>query len=193
MAKKETKSKSKTNAKARINYKQKYEKALIQIKNLEISLIESKTQNEININSFQEKAKGFQTKAQKEVDKIKKTLNKKMQTQIEHFKKYANQELFESSLEILLNLELAIQAGSQNSAVKDYVAGFKMLINQLYENLANYNVKRIKPQIGDSFNHKMHYVVETKKGKKNKILEVKRDGFVLHDRILKPAFVVIGK
>ena len=179
--------------KPRINYKKKYNKTLDIIKNLEINLIEQKRENQININSFQEKAKTFQKKAQKEVNKIKKELQKSLQKERSELKKYSSQKLFESCIDVLLNIELAINVGKKNKQVKAYTNGFNMLINQLYENFENFGLKKISPKIGEEFNPSIHHAIETKKGKKNKIIKIKKEGFELHDRILKPAMVIIGK
>lgn len=191
--KKETEVESKEVKTPEIDYKAKYEKAQKEITDLQAKLEEKRLENEANILAFQEKAKSFASKAQEEVNRIKQELNAKLEEDKADLKKYGSQKLLESVIEPLLNIELAVKAGKNNDAVSAYVIGFEMLLNQLYSEMESFGVSKITPKVGEEFDAHLHYAISTKDGDTNIILEVKKDGLKLHDRVIKPATVVIGK
>lgn len=184
----------KKETKKEIDYKALHEAAEKEIKALESRLEASRKENEMNVLAFQEKAKGFAAKAQEEVNRIKQELNAKLEDDKKDLKKYGSQKLLESIIEPLLNIELAVKAGKNNEAVSAYVIGFEMLLGQLYSELESFGVTKITPQVGEEFDPHLHYAISTKDGdNKNHIVEVKKAGFKLHDRVIKPATVVIEK
>lgn len=189
--KQETKKKD---VKPKVDYKKKLNEAEQKIKVLELSLMEAKRENQANINAFQEKAKGFAAKAQEEVNRIKKQLIEEKENEVGGIKKYGSQKLLESIIEPLINIEIAVKAGKNNDAVKAYVMGFEMLLTQLYGELESFGVTKIDPSIGEEFDPELHYAITVNEGEsKNKVTEVKKPGFKLHDRVLKPATVIIEK
>ena len=189
--KQETKKKD---VKPKVDYKKKLNEAEQKIKVLELSLMEAKRENQANINAFQEKAKGFATKAQEEVNRIKKQLIEEKENEVSGIKKYGSQKLLESIIEPLINIEIAVKVGKNNDAVKAYVMGFEMLLTQLYGELESFGVTKIDPSIGEEFDPELHYAITVNEGEnKNKVTEVKKPGFKLHDRVLKPATVIIEK
>ncbi|WP_180737990.1 nucleotide exchange factor GrpE [Mycoplasmopsis agassizii] len=113
-------------------------------------------------------------------------------------KKYAAQKLLESILPIINNIELASQWGlkSENQEVKNYVSGFTRLLEQLYNALQDSNIFKIDPNIGDTYNPENHEILETTQSSEfsdEQILAVKAPGFMLHDRVIIPAKIVIVK
>ncbi|WKX02675.1 nucleotide exchange factor GrpE [Candidatus Mycoplasma mahonii] len=180
--------------KKNVNYKKENNKLSDQINLLEKQLESSRVQNQIDILSFQEKAKGFQSKAQEEINKVRDKLEKKAESYQKEFKKFASQKLFESIIGPLTNIEIAINVGkSQGADVSAYVMGFDMLLNQLFSELEVFGLKKIKPKAGDEFSPKLHQAIAVEKGVHNKILKVNKNGFQLHDRVISPAIVIIGK
>lgn len=180
--------------KVEVDFEAKYNEAEKEIKELKAKLLEVSIENQNNIIAFQEKAKGFASKAQDEVNRIKAELNAKLEEDKKDLKKYGSQKMLESIIEPLLNIELAVKAGKNNDAVSAYVIGFEMLLGQLYSELESFGVTKIAPQVGDEFDPHLHYAISTKDGdNKNKIVEVKKAGLKLHDRVIKPATVVIEK
>lgn len=178
--------------------KRDYEKEIVslneQISTLNAKVISLEIENQSNIKSFQEKALTFQNKAQEELNKFKSSLSEKLEEDKKELKKYGNQKMLEAIIEPLLNIELAIKAGSnQEGAVSAYVTGFGMLLNQLNAELESFGVTRIVPTVGEVFNPEIHWAISTRESEdKNKILEIKKAGYKLHDRVIKPATVVIS-
>ncbi|MBU4691283.1 nucleotide exchange factor GrpE [Mycoplasma zalophi] len=146
---------------------------------------------------FKKIASDLQAKAQVEINKFREHNSEQTKKEIEEIKKYALQDFFEDFLMSLNNLEIAINVGlkSQNAEVSAYTKGFLMLLTKMQNTLEDYGISKIDPQIGDMFDANVHQVfdfddqgVETET-----ILKVKSAGYKLHDRVLKPALVVIQK
>lgn len=167
-----------------------------QIVNLQSQNLAAKIENQKNIHDFQLKAKEFQNKAQAEIDKIKEQVNEKMHEEKQTIAKYTLQKFLENILQPFTYLMTAINIGqnADDNNVKAYVAGFTMYIRQLLDEFSHFGVSEIKPQIGEPFNEQIHKILKTVEGKeKNTIVEVHQNGFKLHDRVLIPALVIVGK
>jgi len=180
----------------KVDYKKKYDEAIAQTIILNAKIKELVFENNQNIEAFQEKAKGFQKKAQVELDKVKKHLQEKAENDSKETKMYGSQKLLESILDPINNIDVAVKAGKKQSdpGVNAYVQGFEMLLNQVFGAMEDNGITIIEPKVGDKFDPKLHMAISKNEGKDiNVIAEVKKKGFKLHDRIIKPASVVIGK
>jgi molecular chaperone GrpE len=175
----------------KINYKKEYEKLKKEILKVREQKNNIEKENQKNLIEFQILAKTFQSKAQDQINKIKKELENKLQKDKEDIKKYGAQKLLEEIIEPILNIELAVKVGKNDENVAAYVKGFEMLINQIYQELQKFGVSLIEPKIGSEFNPKEHQILNfsEKKGKKNTISKVNKKGFKLHDRVFKVAIV----
>lgn len=161
--------------------------------NLSLSLQIKKQETE-----FKEVAKTFSTKAQDEIKKHIKQADEKLENSIAEIKKYGNQKFFEFFINYLNNLDLAIKSGlnSTNSDVQNYVKGFAMLNSQFEELVKDFGLNKIIPELGNEYDPELHQVFElqdSSEDNKNKILQIKSNGYKLYDRVIKPAVVIVGK
>lgn len=164
-----------------------------QIISLNAKVFSLELENQKQIETFKNSASVFEKKAQEKLNEYKEVLNKKAEEEKLHHKKFGSQKLLEAIIEPLLNIELAINHGKHlEGDVANYVRGFEMLLSQLNFELESFGVTKIEPKVGDEFDPICHYAISTKEGNnKNKIVEVKKPGYKLHDRVIKPATVVI--
>ncbi|WP_127942966.1 nucleotide exchange factor GrpE [Mycoplasma sp. ATU-Cv-703] len=164
--------------------------------NLESQNLVLKLENQKNIADFQTKAKGFQTKAQAELEKAKQHLLRQVKEEKEQLRRYGSQPLVEKIIGPIVHIEQALQTGSEQKdpAVRAYLTGFKMLFDQLCEGLSEGGLIKIVPRVGEEFDPEIHHALSTEKksGRANKIVSVKQVGYKLHDRVIKPAVVVVG-
>ena len=182
--------------KVKEDYKKLYEDAKKQIDDLNMKLKITVLEKNQDINTFKLKAKGFQDKAQVELNKVKKQLMLKSESDEKEVQKYGSQRLLEGIIDPINNFDLAIQAGKKqdNPSVQAYVQGFDMLLNQLFASFKDNSITVIAPKVGDKFDPKLHMAISKNTNKDiNIIAEVKKNGYKLHDRIIKPASVIIGK
>ncbi|MGL4342966.1 MAG: nucleotide exchange factor GrpE [Metamycoplasmataceae bacterium] len=147
---------------------------------------------------FLEKAKELEIKSQAKIDNIKLLEREKTQSEIDNIKKYSLQKIIEDIISPLNNLENAISFGVNKGSqeIMAYAKGFSLLVSQIFSILENYGVKEIVPKINEEFNPKLHHIIEInsdKNIKSNHIIEIKDKGFILNDRVIKPALVIVSK
>jgi molecular chaperone GrpE len=105
--------------------------------------------------------------------------------------RYANQSLLEELLPIMDNFEMGMQAAGQEKDSMIYI-GMDMVRKQLNEFLGNQGVEEIEAE-GHEFDPNLHDAVSQEAGgEEGKVLRVTRRGFMLRDRLLRPASVVVA-
>ena len=105
--------------------------------------------------------------------------------------KYAIERFAESLLPVMDSLEAALQS-------KD-VSGVELTLRQLQSALEKSAVREIDPKPGERFDphrHQAMAAVEAPPGETrdpNTIVAVMQKGYLLHDRVLRPALVTVAK
>lgn len=192
--KKQVNKKPEAKKEPKVDYKAEIKKLKEEVATLKVNNTNLEAENQKNLIEFQTLAKSFQSKAQEQINEKKKEAAEKLEKEKELIKKYGSQKLLESIIEPILNIEQAVSAGKNQEAVSAYVMGFEMLLNQLYQELESFGVNAIDPKVGSDFDPELHYTMtQVEGGKTNTIKEVKKKGFKLHDRVLKPATVITFK
>lgn len=122
-----------------------------------------------------------------------------MERIIEFFK-YSNEELILKLLPIMDSFERAEKIFLKNNLEEEnnqIIQGFFQIKRQLEEFLKNQKVEEIKIKENETFNPNFEEVVEEVKvaneEEENKIIEVVEKGYKLHDKVIRPAKVKIGK
>ena len=108
--------------------------------------------------------------------------------------RYANQSLLEELLPVLDNFEMGMQAAAQDEGSMIYI-GMDMVRKQMNEFLGNCGVTEIEAE-GKAFDPNLHDAVsqEAAEGvEEGTVLRVTRRGFMLRDRLLRPAAVIVAK
>lgn len=110
-------------------------------------------------------------------------------------KKYASLNLISELLTHLDNLDLAVNMETDNDILKNFLIGFKMINNQLFEVLKKDGLKEIEA-LNKSFNEQYHQAIETVEIADKEdgiIVEVLKKGYVYKDRVVKPSMVKVNK
>ncbi len=97
------------------------------------------------------------------------------------------------SLKIAASVELAEDA---DETVKSIHEGVNITLKQLQSACAKFSVSEITPEVGDKLDPNLHQamsMVESDEVGSGCILNVIQVGFQLHDRLLRPAMVVVAK
>jgi molecular chaperone GrpE len=71
-------------------------------------------------------------------------------------------------------------------------AGLKMAIDRFESVLKNQGLEEVKA-LGENFNPETMECLQTTEGEDNKVTEVKKRGYLLNGRCLRPAQVTVGK
>lgn len=113
----------------------------------------------------------------------------------EDFRKYANEGVLKEMLGVLDNLDLAISHGRDADNSEKMLEGVEMIRKQFMDVLGKFGVSPI-PALGEPFNPAVHQAmsqVETTDHPDGAVAEEYRKGYFFHERVLRPAMVVVAK
>ncbi len=114
---------------------------------------------------------------------------------IEDERKFSTQALLSDLLPVLDNIERAIDAANQaNQADSGLLQGFQMVHHQLLDVLERHNCPRVSA-VGENFDPTQHEAVAQEPSTefpKGVVVRVNLNGYKLHDRIIRPAQVVVS-
>jgi molecular chaperone GrpE len=120
---------------------------------------------------------------------------KRSSREMEEFRKYANQSLLKEMLSVVDNLELAINSSKDgNKTDQTLIEGLNLTLNEILRVFEKFNVKPIEAQ-GKSFDPAFHEAVmreETDDYPENSVISEFQKGYLIHDRLLRPAMVVVA-
>lgn len=123
-----------------------------------------------------------------------KNLRERKEKERKEYMKFANKSLLKDLLEVIDNLERALDSNEKSEEGEGLKEGVEMIFNQLHELLENYDVEKIDAE-GEPFDPHMHEGMmreEMDDLDEQKVLEVFQEGYKLHDRVLRPAQVKVG-
>lgn len=112
--------------------------------------------------------------------------------------KYASQNLAEKLIPSFEMFSMVIESvDNLPPEVGPYVQGFSMIYRQMIGALESEGISEIKVSINDEFDHKLHSAMEAVEVEEealvNKVVKVVRKGYKIHDRLIRPATVIVGK
>ena len=121
--------------------------------------------------------------------------------EIEDARKYAVTGFARDLLEVADNLGRALasvpqEARETDEAVRNLMLGVEMTQRSLLTALEKHKVRRVAPQKGERFDPNLHqamFEVPTDQQAPGTIAEVMQDGYVIADRLLRPALVGVAK
>jgi len=128
---------------------------------------------------------------------------RRAEADLQNFKKRAEQERDESRryagvsvvinlLPIVDDLERALGSVDSHLSALTWVDGIRLIYRKLIALLDNAGVKPIAAE-GQAFDPRFHEAVAEIEGEEGKVLSEVQRGYMLHDRVLRPAMVVVGK
>ncbi|HWP24402.1 MAG TPA: nucleotide exchange factor GrpE [Candidatus Binatia bacterium] len=109
--------------------------------------------------------------------------------------RFANESLIKDLLPVVDNLERAIAHAAGGGNGKPLVEGVEMVLKGLLDVLAKHGVTQISAA-GQSFDPAKHEAmaqVESAAHEPNTVVEELHKGYMLHDRLLRPALVSVAK
>jgi molecular chaperone GrpE len=126
-----------------------------------------------------------------EVDNFKKRVNREKEDAI----RYANENLIKDILPVIDNLERAIAHAQGGGNGKPLVEGVEMVLRGLLDVFSKYGVVQV-PAVGEVFDpgkHEAMAQVESNQYEPNTVISEHHRGYLLRDRLLRPALVTIAK
>lgn len=121
---------------------------------------------------------------------------KRLEREKQDFVKFANEGIILELLNILDDLERAIElAQSQHQDFPAFLKGVEMILAHLYDMLKEYGIRPIESE-GRLFNPHFHEAlmqVENKDMPEHTIVEELQKGYLLNDRVIRTAKVKVSK
>lgn len=123
--------------------------------------------------------------------------------EVENFKKrmlreksealrFANESLVRDLLPVVDNLERAVEHADDNG--QSVIEGVRLVLKSLLDILQRYGVTRVDA-VGEQFNPARHEAmaqVESPDHAPNQVVSQHHSGYLLHDRLLRPALVTVA-
>lgn len=130
-------------------------------------------------------------------------IRKRSRLDIENAHKYGIEKLARSMLNIVDSLERGIESSminnaeftSEDSMIKSLKDGMELTLKLLLDSLEQFGIKMLNP-VGETFNPTQHEALSMQENldvPANSIITVVQKGFTIHDRILRPARVIVAK
>jgi molecular chaperone GrpE len=113
----------------------------------------------------------------------------------EEWTKFANEDLIKGILPFIDNLERAVNHSEKTEDFQSLVEGIKLTVQQLLQTLNKFGVSPIE-SLGKPFNPAVHQamlLVESDQHEPNQVVEEFQKGYLLNDRLLRPATVSVSK
>jgi len=120
---------------------------------------------------------------------------KRSAREMEVLRKFANESLVKEMLPVVDNLERAIDSSNNNGAKNSIVEGVDMTLMEILKILEKFGVKPIE-SLGETFDPSFHEAVmqqESEDHAENTVLQEFQKGYMINDRLLRPAMVVVSK
>jgi molecular chaperone GrpE len=164
-------------------------------KELKIFSLESQIQK--SQEEYVTKVTAKATEAQKIVDSKLKELQVKFENDTKEIKKYAIKKDAQKIIECVSQLELALSSVTNApETVKNYLMGFKMILDSFNNALEDMNIKVIEIRLGDEFDSTTMECYDQEENsiyKTNQVVEIVSKGYRLHDHVIQFALVKLSK
>jgi molecular chaperone GrpE len=123
---------------------------------------------------------------------------KRLEADMEQRMQYANANLIKSLLPVIDNFERALAVDPAKSDAASILKGLQLVHDQWINVLKSQLVEEIAPKPGDPFNPEQHQALmqqpdEKYKDKGPTVVQLFQKGYMVNDRVLRPAQVVVSK
>lgn len=119
------------------------------------------------------------------------------QKDIENAHKYSNERYIRELLDVFDNIGYSVDAAhAENADLKSIQKGLELTGKILQNLLQKLNLKQIDPKSGELFNPSLHEAMSMEVNEDqppNSIIRVLQKGYQLHERIIRPARVIVCK
>ena len=127
---------------------------------------------------------------QAEMDNLRKRLIRDQ----EKSRKFALERVMKDLLQVRDSLERGLESGSEATTAEQFREGQTLTLKMLSKVMQDHDMELIDPA-GEKFNPEFHQamtVLPSAELEENTVMEVLQKGFKLHDRLIRPAMVVVS-
>ena len=126
-------------------------------------------------------------------------LRKRTAKEIEQIKKYGHISLLRDFLNVVDNMERAVKSSTSENqletGVKNLIDGIEIVLKEMKSLLDKNQIKKIEP-LHEKFDYNFHqamFEAPSSDYEEGLIIEVIQPGYLLHDRLIRPAMVGVSK
>lgn len=155
-----------------------------------------------SIEELQAKLTEAENQAQENWDKLLRVnaemdnLRRRTERELENAHKYAVERFAQELLAVRDSLEMGVAAAEQEEAsIEKIKEGTELTLRMLETAMDKFNIQQIDPQ-GEPFNPELHQamsMVEMPDKDPNTVINVMQKGYLLNDRLIRPAMVMVSK
>ena len=119
---------------------------------------------------------------------------KRMQKEKDDLVKFGNENLLKALLPVLDNLTRAIDHGRNAQDNSPFLEGVEMTCKEFLNILDRFGVKPV-PAVGEAFDPEKHEALSQEESDQepNQVIAAVQSGYFYHDRLLRPAKVIVSK
>jgi molecular chaperone GrpE len=120
---------------------------------------------------------------------------KRLLREKEEFFKFATSAILEEIIPVMDNLDLALAHGRQTEACKDLVTGVEMTMNIFLDTMKKHGLEQIAA-VDVPFDPALHEAlsqIERDDLEENTVCQMLQKGYMLKDRLLRPAKVMVSR
>ena len=162
--------------------------------------------DEDNASSIEESNEELQTKNEELKDQLMRTLaesenlRKRTIKDVDQAKKYSHISFVRDLVSSVDNFKRALDSLPEDKAdlpepIKNLIIGLEIVEKEINSTFEKHNLKQISP-LGEKFDYNFHqamFEVPTNDTDPGIVIEVSQIGYLLHDRLVRPAMVGISK
>jgi molecular chaperone GrpE len=122
-------------------------------------------------------------------------LQRRAERDVANAHKYGLEKFVLELLPVVDNLERSLQTSVEEHSNNSVLEGIKMTLKMFQDALAKFEVKQVDP-MGDAFDHELHQAISVEVNseiKPNTIVRVLQKGYLLNNRLIRPALVIVSK
>ena len=183
---------------------------LTDIESAEMDKISDKEISDVHDNEEDISNDEINTNLQKQVTDLKdqlmrsladgENLRKRTLKEVEHAKKYSHITFVRDLVSSVDNLQRALESVPDDNSqlsepIKNLIIGLDIVEKEIITTFEKHNLKQIHP-LGEKFDYNFHqamFEVPTNDTEPGIVVEVSQKGYLLHDRLVRPAMVGISK
>lgn len=120
---------------------------------------------------------------------------KRLVREKEEIRRKATADVVEDLLPALDNFQIGLQHAEKAQNGADVAKGFEFIVSQVNQILGSHGLNAITPAVGEAFDHHVHEAVGHEPSDAipdHHVLRLMRTGYVLNERLLRPASVVVS-
>ncbi len=119
-------------------------------------------------------------------------IRRRAQEDIGKAQKFAVERFSSELLAVMDSLQAGLAVKTEN--VESFKSGMELTLKQLSSVFEKFNIREINP-VGEKFDAHQHQAIGMQESEQepNTVVSVMQKGYMLHDRVLRPAMVMVAK